>query len=270
MAVEMCSETSFSSQSCSMSPRISFSCDLSQTENISEPRLDTSLLDSSSPDFDFGITDPCEQGSSSADELFFNGKILPIPIQIQSKTSHVFTLPNTEIPLQKLNPPQSLLPPLPPLHDDKKESLREILEINKQDEKPNSKSFWRFSRSSSFNCGGSSKKSLICSLPPLLSRSYSTGSTNPKSKDACKSSQKPPLNSNTKISWPSSKPPTPLKKNNFGGRNLYGSYNNGGVRINPVLNVPPPYISKGTTSLFSFFLKDTKNKKSSSVTHPYG
>ncbi|XP_077242328.1 uncharacterized protein LOC143882801 [Tasmannia lanceolata] len=280
MTVEFCYETSSSSSSSSspnwsISPRISFSHDLSQTEKIP---IDSSRLDSPSPDFDFCITNPNQQGSSSADELFFNGKILPLPIQIQPKTTHVFTLPNEEIPQPKSNPLPS---PLPPPQTQKKESLREIMEMSKQEEKSNSKSFWHFTRSNSLN---GTKKSLICSLSPLLSRSNSTGSTNPSPrrsqlKDGYKSSQNSPSNSNTKISWPSSstssssvqKPPSPLKKNNSGGRNLYGSHSNGGVHINPVLNVPPPYISKGTTTLFSSFFtgKDTKNKKkSSSVPHP--
>ncbi|XP_077220321.1 uncharacterized protein LOC143854322 [Tasmannia lanceolata] len=264
MAIEICLETSSSSPSWSLSPRISFSHDLSQTENIpiDRHRLDSSLLDSSSPDFDFCITDPCEEVSSSADELFSNGKILPLPIQIQSKTTQVFTLPNAEIPQPKSNPPQSLLPPRPPPpQNQKKESLKEIMEVSKPEEKPNSKSFWGFTRSSSLNCASSYKRSLICSLPPLLSRSNSTGSTNPNPN---------PRGSQLKDSWKSSQKP-PLKKNNSSGRNLYGSQSNGGVRINPILNVQIPCISKGTTSLFSFFItgKSTKNKKkSSSVPHP--
>lgn len=56
----------------------------------------------------------------------------------------------------------------------------------------------------------------------------------------------------------SQKPP---QKRNYG----VGGYGNG-VRISPVLNVPPPFISKGTASLFglgSLFGngKDKKKKK---------
>lgn len=51
----------------------------------------------------------------------------------------------------------------------------------------------------------------------------------------------------------------PLKKN-YGNGGAYGN----GVRISPVLNVPPPYIAKGTTNLFGFgsFLRNGKDRKS--------
>ncbi|OVA08134.1 hypothetical protein BVC80_1725g17 [Macleaya cordata] len=255
MAINLCSE----SPGFVMSPRISFSHNLCQNDVVQiesrhqDHRSDSSLLESN---FDFCISsESFKQESSSADELFSDGKILPLLVReklLPPKQNHQSDLP----------------PPHPPTTNftstdmnSKKESLKEIMAMSSNSEsaeKSSSKSFWRFKRSSS--CGNGYKRSLICSLP-LLSRSNSTGSAPiPKSKETQKHLQKPPLMSSSKSSYSSSssqKPP--LKKN-------YGSYTNiNGIRINPVLNVPPPYISKGTANflgLGSFFCngKD-KNKK---------
>ncbi|XP_058088598.1 uncharacterized protein LOC131235428 [Magnolia sinica] len=266
MAVELCSETP--GWVAVMSPRISFSHDLSQSDGsvpIDRPGLDPPVLDS---DFDFCIQS--EQESSSADELFSEGKILPL----QFKDSvPVPRNSNTETPhLPKLS--SSNWSPLPP-KDHKKESLRKIMAISDAEEKPTtSKSFWRFNRSSSLNFGNGYKVSLICSLP-LLSRSNSTGSINtnarrpPSSKLNYNSLQKSLSNPNPKPSIPSTSSSlhkTPSKKTNTAGKTQFRSYPNT-VRISPVLNIPP-YIPKGTTDLFCFGYffcsgKDTRNKKKS-------
>ncbi|XWS37642.1 hypothetical protein CRYUN_Cryun19dG0062400 [Craigia yunnanensis] len=252
----MCSE---------ISPRLSFSRDLDQADNVpielNETRRDTMLLESFS-DFEFNIcSSSFEQESSSADELFANGMILPVRFQEKK------IVQKCELPALVLLPPR---PKLSTSEDSKKESIRQIMAVNSDlEEKPQSKSFWGFKRSSTLNCDV--KKSLICSLP-LLSRSNSTGSVpNPKRssiKDSNKhSSQKLSPISMTKSLSSSSccsscnayqfpqKPP--LKKNHG---NSYGN----SVRISPVLNVPPPYISKGTANLFglSSFLRNWKDKKS--------
>ncbi|XP_042516894.1 uncharacterized protein LOC122091097 [Macadamia integrifolia] len=289
MAIDLCSASD--SSGLGMSPRISFSHDLRHSDVVPVEeychRSDGSLLDSSF-DFDFGVSASFEQEPPfSADELFFDGKILPceirekIQIVLPSKQTRHAKLP----PLPPLPLPLPLFPPPSPTDttttttttttmlktstktdDSKKESLKEIMAMsNESEDKASSKSFWRFKRSSSLNAGNGQRRSLICSLP-LLSRSNSTGSsTNPKRqpllKDTQKHSHKPPTPTPAKSSSFSSsssqsqKPP--LKKNS-------GSYGNG-VRISPVLNIPPPYIAKGTASLFglgSFFCggKD-KNKK---------
>ncbi|XP_022754887.1 uncharacterized protein LOC111303106 [Durio zibethinus] len=255
----MCSETS---------PRLSFSHDLGQADNLpiklNESRRNTMLLESCS-DFEFNIcSSSFEQEYSSADELFANGMILPVRFQ-EKKVVHKCQLPAVVS-----------LPPCPKLstaEDSKKESIRQIMLVNSDlEEKPKSKSFWGFKRSSSLNCD--IKKSIICSLP-LLSRSNSTGSVpNPKRssmKDSNKhSSQKLLSISMTKSSSSSSSSSCcsncnayqfhqrpPLKKNH--GK----SYGNG-FRISPVLNVPPHYISKGTANLFGLgsFLRTGKDKKS--------
>ncbi|KAL5726087.1 hypothetical protein ACHQM5_009157 [Ranunculus cassubicifolius] len=262
MAVDLWSNAENSSLG--MSPRISFSYDLCQTDlgTIERHRSDTMLLESN--DFDFCTSKSFEQDdiipSSSADELFSEGKILPIEIKKQVS-----------------------LPPKPPSHRNsfdhlKKESLKEIIEKgHKTEEKSSSvsgsKSFWRFKRSSS--CGSGYTRSLICSLPHLL-RSNSTGSTpNPPKKDNHSSSSKQSSSSApVKVSGSSKSPLSSSSSNgypystqhNSSMKKNYGSYNNG-IRVSPILNVPPPYISKGTVNLFGlgslFGGKDKSKKKRS-------
>ncbi|OIT38039.1 PREDICTED: cell wall integrity and stress response component 1-like [Nicotiana attenuata] len=102
----------------------------------------------------------------------------------------------------------------------------------------NSKSFWNFKRSRSLNCGTSSSSSstsyarTLCPLP-LLSRSNSTPSVKHKQHSQKSSSsistgqyQKPPL------------------------RKIPSNTYNNGIKINSVLNVPPPSFF-GLSSIFS-------------------
>ncbi|XP_021909504.1 uncharacterized protein LOC110823434 [Carica papaya] len=263
----MCSE---------IGPRISFSGELGKEEEVgiaSESIRDSSFIDSSS-EFEFSICSSFGQESCSADELFANGMILPIQFHESVPVFSAVKLRNRD------SPPLVSLPPLPATPDSveksRKQSKTETMALssdNSEDKtqtQSQSKSFWSFKRSSSLNCD--IKKSLICSLP-ILSRSNSTGSVppNPKRTTMLKDVQKQSSNSKQTLT---PKPPSssscrngygvpqkpPLRKNNG------GSYNNG-VRISPVLNVPPPYISKGTANLFGFGSllrngsKDKKNKK---------
>ncbi|KAE8709672.1 Zinc finger protein-related isoform 1 [Hibiscus syriacus] len=182
------------------------------------------------PDFEFSICSSInfEQQYSSADELFANGMILP---KVVKKCEA---------------PSVASLPPRP-----KSSSSSVEVRIKDMEEKTQPKSFWGFKRSSSLNCD--KKKSLICSIP-LLSRSNSTGSfANPKRSSSIKDGNK---HGNSMAYQFPQKPP--LKKNN--GNYAYGN----GVRISPVLNVPPPYISKGTVNLFGLgsLLRNGKAKKS--------
>ncbi|XP_031248228.1 uncharacterized protein LOC116106000 [Pistacia vera] len=262
MAIDVCSEIS--------SPRISFSYDLNQKDHgVSqfERRLDSSLLDSSS-DFDFCIGNSrLYQELSSADELFSNGKILPV--EIKKKKQIILSTKQIHQP----PPPPSSSPSPHPQQIMANESctekkrLKEFLSMSLDDadddeyDKPLYKSFWQFKRSSSLNCDSTRSKSLIKSLQ-FLSRSNSTGSApNPKHSSISKESQKqnlqrqPSVSRKSKVSSSgsyysyynnsSSTQKPPLKKN-------CGSYNNGnnGVRISPVLNIPPPYISNATVNLF--------------------
>ncbi|KAM3285940.1 hypothetical protein P3S67_024739 [Capsicum chacoense] len=159
MAIEVCSDDS--------SPRISFSHDISQSDTMPvEPYIrSTDYSSSSSPDFDFCVFHQSfDLESSSADELFFDGKILPIEMKRK-------------------------IPPTLPPNKAKKTSItpnENLMEMPKSgnlgsNENQNSKSFWRIKRSNSLNCGSSSNSSAsyartLCPIP-LLPRSYSTGST---------------------------------------------------------------------------------------------
>ncbi|KAJ4974199.1 hypothetical protein NE237_007373 [Protea cynaroides] len=265
MAIDLCSTSE--SSGLGMSPRISFSHDLCHSDVVPVEeychRLDGSLLDSSF-DFDFGVSASFEQEPPfSADELFFDGKILPC--EIREKTQTIPPPSKVKYPLPSLPPPTprtTMSMTSTTTDDSKKESLKEIMATSVESEdKASSKSFWRFKRSTSLNSGNGNKRSLICSLP-LLSRSNSTGSSTsskrqPLLKESQKHSHKPPTATPAKSSsFQSQKPP--LKKNS-------GSYGNG-IRISPVLNVPPPYIGRGTANLFglgSFFSsgKDKSKKK---------
>nr|GMD00907.1 uncharacterized protein LOC109177542 isoform X2 [Ipomoea batatas] len=206
MAVELCSEDS---RSIIMSPRISFSGDVSPAEvvPVEQRNMRVSSSSSSSIDFDFCVLD---YESSSADELFLDGKILPIEIKRRM--------------------------------DDGAD--------RKQSSKP-----WRFRRSSSLSCGSGA----LCPLP-LLSRSNSTGSSSPITKDSFNSKPHYKKFSSSSIKQSHSvisathyqKPPA--KK----------FMSNGGIRINPVLNIPPASLF----SLGSIFSggKD-KSKKKLSLFH---
>lgn len=241
-----------------MSPRISFSQYLNHSNAIPvdshRPQPDPST------DFDFCVFETSDNVSSSADELISDGKILPL--QFKSPTVVFVVSPSREQP-----PPPTPTSPPPSMEDRKKESSREIIA-----EKPGgSRSFWFFRRSSSFNSGNGYKSSSIWSLQ-LLSRSNSTGSTdqNPKTpvlKDTRKAFvQRPVLKSN---SGSGSVQKPPAKKNSSTGKTHFGSHGNG-VGFSPVLNIPPPYISKGTTSLFGFgyFFCNRKERKTRKKSFP--
>ncbi|KAK8582773.1 hypothetical protein V6N13_069541 [Hibiscus sabdariffa] len=255
MAIEVFSEIS--------SPRISFSDDLDQDdgadsiEECRHRRLDTSLLSSSS-DFDFCFENSSVQDQlPSADELFSNGKILPI--EIKRKPA---------VPKQVLRQPEPVAvgvrsPPRRTITTDNsgKKRLKEFLSMSiDADDKPASKSFWQFKRSSSLNCESTRNKSLIRSLQ-FLTRSNSTGSApNPKETQQKHALLKQPsLSRKSSVSGSSSgstyyiygnsistqqKPP--LKKSTC------GAHGTGGVRVSPVLNLPHPIISNVSVSLFGF------------------
>ncbi|KAA0043504.1 uncharacterized protein E5676_scaffold109G00020 [Cucumis melo var. makuwa] len=255
MAIDVCSEIS----TVGISPRISFSHDLNQTDLLpssncdrDRDRLDLSLLES---DFDFCIGNLLLQDLSSADELFSNGKILPKSIE-----------PNRQV-LSKPNQSHRLIPPIPPdpsrnSVSSEKKSLKELLSASFDgEEKQQSKSFWQFKRSSSLNCESSKSRSLIRSLH-FLSRSNSTGSVlNPKQQSNSKDCQRPNLQkqasiSSSRRSSSSSSSSTSFSNSYFANtcsqkhsmRKNFGWNNGNGVGISssPLLNLPPPYISKVT------------------------
>lgn len=250
MAVNL--KTGDSSSACS-SPRLSFSHDLSErnlneSQEVGVARVDMSLLSDQNCDFNFCVTASAisEPESSPADELFFNGVIIPIQMK------------------EKLNSINGCV-----RKKDEEITATTTATLVRQ-EKTQSKSFWRFRRSSSLNCDnyGNKRSSSLWSLPLLL-RSKSTGSS---SHEIVKQNQRNSGSSNGKLlsnsnqiqsvrfsASPCQKPP--LRKSGSGG----GSQVNGGVRNSAALNVPPPYITKGTSDLLgfgSFFCSGSREKKS--------
>ncbi|KAL2504382.1 hypothetical protein Adt_20003 [Abeliophyllum distichum] len=236
-----------------LSPRISFSNDLSQKDDLIPVEKYIQSNSSSTADFDFCVfRESFDQESSLADELFLDGKILPVEIKKR------LAAPPKTAAEPPLSPPPP--PPPPPQHDHKIDSTPKKKNIVNSEHKQNSKSFWRSKRSTSLNCGGSYGRSL-CSLP-LLSRSNSTDSaTSTSSKRSSiskysfnlKQQQKSSLFGNStkqSQSAPSvSHQKPPLKKNNQGS---YGIY--------PVLNVPTASIF-GMASIFSGGKDKNKSKK---------
>ncbi|KAE9590265.1 hypothetical protein Lalb_Chr21g0317791 [Lupinus albus] len=247
MAVELFSEN------CgvvSMSPRISFSHGFSQSDIIpveiqQHPLRSNSSGFNSSIDFDFCVQGSSELESSSADELFSDGVILPIEMKKKKKN----LVPQNQTPKKC---PQPICENASTNKNFKKENnnTKETKDSNDEvDEKHISKSFWRFKRSSS--CGNGYGRSL-CPLP-LLSRSNSTGSTvkrMPLSKEGSnnikQSSQKhsSTTRSTSQSFGPNNHQKPPLKRTHH--------RNNGtnSMRVSPVLNVPPANLF-GFASIFS-------------------
>ncbi|KAL8052881.1 hypothetical protein ABFX02_05G034400 [Erythranthe guttata] len=260
MAVDVCSEIS--------SPRISFSHDLKELDFVP---VEKSHLSPSDFNFNFDFDLDLDffaagQQISSADELFADGKILPVQI----KKPHPI-------------PPPQKKPESTPV----KKTLIEFLsttsdggggEEEEVEEKPSTaKPFWQFRRSSSVNCENGRKNSLLRSLH-FLTRSNSTGSvpTNPN--------PNPNNNKHSAIPKIEMKKQQSLKEGSMNRANSYGpsfnhyknpnnptlrksnsssrSYGNG-VRITPVLNIPPTFIAKGSAGLFgigSFFCSKKSHK----------
>ncbi|KAF9677361.1 hypothetical protein SADUNF_Sadunf08G0099700 [Salix dunnii] len=248
MAIDVCSEIS----SAGISPRISFSHDLNQTadavsiEDHYHRRLDSALLDS---DFDFCFGNNFVQELSSADELFSNGKILPVEIK-----KHIISSKDTDELKSLISQPQRNSS-----ETTEKKQLKEFLSMSLDaDEKPASKSFWQFKRSNSLNCDSTRSKGLIRSLH-FLSRSNSTGSapSPPKQAMLSKETQKPQLRKQASVPSRKSSVPSSAAFYSYNSQQKppllrkCGSHGNG-VRISPVLNIPPPYISRGTFNLFGF------------------
>lgn len=252
MALEFCSENCEAS---SVSPRISFSHDISQSDVIpveqqqQHPFGSNSSGLNSSIEFDFCVSESFELDSSSADELFSDGRILPT--QVKKKNP----------PLKKtlqLAPHPPLLPPsYATTCNNASSSTSKNLKIEENykeskflnDEvcdKQSSKSFWSFKRSSS--CGSVYGRSL-CPFP-LLSRSNSTGSNtsvkrSPMSKEGANIKKNSQKHSPSRFSpsLPNNYQRPPLNKS-------HGSYGNNSVRVSPILNVPSANLF-GLGSIFS-------------------
>ncbi|KAK4423551.1 hypothetical protein Salat_1937900 [Sesamum alatum] len=256
MAVDVCSDIS----SPVVSPRISFSHDLKELDivPVESPHSPTDAF----IDFDFCIDHIPSREISSADELFADGKILPGEIKKIA-------------PPKQTRQPDPISPRKPANDSTKKKRLVEFLstsfdDADEEQEKPSAKPFWQFRRSSSVNCDNGRGNGLLRTLQ-FLTRSNSTGSVpNPKPSGFPKTIQKQHSlkeastnRSNTTVPsyyqycpYNTAKPC--LRKT---GSRSYGD----GVRISPVLNIPPTYITKGTVSLFGigslFCSKKSKKKR---------
>ncbi|CAJ2630698.1 hypothetical protein L195_g005526 [Trifolium pratense] len=256
MAIEVCTEIS---NSPGISPRISFSHDL-KNSNGSIPvedchlRSDLRLLDSTS-DFVFSITNGLSQQLSSADELFSNGKIVPMEIKKVISNGKIF-------PKKKSSSADKFFEPLQ--KTTVKKRLKEFLsdETDNEEERPSlssssSKYFWKFKRSSSLNFDTTGRNSLIRSLQ-FLSRSNSTGSApNPKQAELQRERQKQKLQkqssvSSSRRSSSSSSTSSTYYFYNSSNKSSLKKCSSNGVRISPVLNLPQAYIPKVTANFFGF------------------
>ncbi|KAK4766884.1 hypothetical protein SAY86_014635 [Trapa natans] len=210
-------------ESSSISPRISFSYDLSLCDTVpveEHPRCHF-LSGSSSGlnsgfEFDLSATGKSflNHESCSADELFSGGKIIPTEVKKKatpSSNSYPYSTTTEKGGVgggeqeQRKDPQQCLaVPPHLRFQSGKSQSKEECEKPRNeasedQKQTSNSKmSFWRFKRSSSLN-GGNGYGRKLCPLQ-LLSRSNSTGSASglPLTKETSSSSEKchpppPPL-----------------------------------------------------------------------------
>ncbi|KAJ8449641.1 hypothetical protein Cgig2_005663 [Carnegiea gigantea] len=204
------------------SPRISFSHDLEEgnptqtcPKQVQVIRSDQSLVSENCPsgsDFNFCVTcSDAERETCPADELFFNGVI--IPTQMREKINIVTS--------EEINAMTKAT----------------LVREEKITGRSNSRSFWRFRRSSSLNC--EKQRSSIWSNLPLLLRSKSTGSSSIWNKiHSANQPKKQNRNNSTKMS---DKLPPQYQKPS--GKTKYAR------NYSSVLNVPPPYIAKGTSDL---------------------
>ncbi|KZV34156.1 hypothetical protein F511_30053 [Dorcoceras hygrometricum] len=255
MAIDVYSEIS----SPVISPRISFSLDLKESDFIPVNVQTNQLNLNPTIDFDCRKAPHVSHQISSADELFANGKILPVQIKRMDQTLQSEPKSTPKAPEIVENATDNT----------KKKRLIEYLSTSfDPDEEETTttitttKPFWQFKRSASLNCdtGGRGTRGLLRSLD-FFTRSNSTGSVRkqvPK-QNSSKESSNPDSTPLFHHSPSSSKRPAILKKS--GTR----SCNNNGIRVAPVLNIPTAYISKGTASLFGigslFSSKKSRKKK---------
>lgn len=228
MAVDLCSEPF------DASPRISFSHDLRVSGIIPvEQTPFRSISQGSNPSFDFDSCGFDRPGWSPADELFSEGKMIPL---LQIKKS--------------LEDDDFNRAPIP--KKDRHEGGEEKEAGTNCDNR--NKSFWRFGRSSSLNsCSGSYGRMGLCPLP-LLSRSNSTGST-PVPRTNKHSMPKPfhprELHPSNNIWY--QKPPLRRPCNGVGNGVCRHA-----VRVEPVLNVVSPGNMFGLCSVFG---RDKRKRK---------
>ncbi|XP_073300581.1 uncharacterized protein [Primulina huaijiensis] len=222
-------------------------------------------------DFNFCIIQNLSQPISSADELFANGKILPLKFKkVQTHQSDPIQ-PHSKPRKITITPPHQTIEN--PIRNTEKKRLIEFLStsFDSDDQEYNNrrftKPFWKFRRSSSACENGRNSISnggLLRSLH-FLTRSNSTGSApNPNPKHKVMQKQHSMKESSNLRSFPIQYYPYYNKSERpYLNKSSSRSYGNG-VRISPVLNIPPTYVAKGTVSFFgigSFFCSKKSKKK---------
>lgn len=267
MAADVCSEmfhSDFESipqqheiLSLGSSPRISFSYDHNQIDN-------GPIQDNFHFDFNFSFCNDkgLTQEISPADELFSDGKILPIEIKIPISKQKQVQIQNSEPnpSHQKPHSSTSINDKINVNDETKKKRLKELLcsSFELEEEKPFLKIFRQLRRSTSLNVETGRTKRLIRPLQ-FLYRSNSTGSAlEPKQNvisNIChrqNSIKQSPFSLSTSSSsssssayypYNSSERP-PLKKN----RRAHGNR----VRITPILHISQSCLAFGNVSLFRF------------------
>ncbi|GAB2214616.1 hypothetical protein Droror1_Dr00018972 [Drosera rotundifolia] len=169
--VDVCSESD-----AGISPRISFSHDLNEGDIVPVEtypcRQDASLLDSSSSfEFPFYVSDNSGrvniEEASTADELFADGKILPMNIIIKKPEMDAIALGQPEKDQASALDPTMESTVLKRTNEE--EYMGYGCEMGKQ------KSPWKFTRSFSLNCYGGGGTSKAFGALMKLSRSFSMG-----------------------------------------------------------------------------------------------
>ncbi|GJX00203.1 hypothetical protein Tco_0184116 [Tanacetum coccineum] len=208
------------------SPRISFSYDLNNQSFEIATTITTNAPNTTT--FDFHVTTNIVQQVTSADELFFEGVLLPTQIK---KPETKCTKPNIVVLENKAV-------------DVKKKRLKELLCDNNDEEheKSASKSFWRFTRTTSLNsdrASGPKKLFRSLSLKRLLHYNTTVVEKSNSHKDV------------TMLPRCASITQTSPVQHNSSRRLVTKKKSDNGVKINPVLNIPSANINLlGYGSLF--------------------
>ncbi|XP_051117308.1 uncharacterized protein LOC127242018 [Andrographis paniculata] len=222
--------------------RISFSYDLSQSDDVVPVEEHIRTTSSSAIDFDFCVfRESFDRESSTADELFFNGQILPIEIKRR------LSPPPQPQPSPAPRPPP---PPPPPRQPTPPKNANAAAAAAADSPEEKQRSFWRFKRSSSLNCGSGYGRTL-CPLP-LLSRSNSTGSSAAAARSA----------NNPKFGFlkPSSQKKSPFSRSPLKRTGHRFPASSAGVKFSPVLHVPSANLF-GLGSIFSTGTSTSKKKQ---------
>ncbi|KAI3744349.1 hypothetical protein L1987_57428 [Smallanthus sonchifolius] len=243
MAVDVCTSSELF-----ISPRISFSHDLNNQSSETAAIGSTNAAITTTT-FDFFVTPHLKLPPiTSADELFLDGVLLPT---------------------QTLNPKPKATVLGNEVMDVHRKRLKELLsEDNDKQEKSSSRSFWKFTRTTSLNSSnGTGTKRLLRSLS-LKRMLHSHSTLNPRGNEDIKLIKKsnlrkePVLSSSCFSSIHTPSVPSGCSGDDSRPRSLTKKDSGGGIQINPVLNIPPVYNTNlfGYGSLFCRGKSKNKNK----------